>query len=198
MGEKKRRERAGSAAIERIVQELAEEGKLIEAGFAALAKMAIPPDAPPVQRREMKLAYMAGAQHLFSSILGILDPGTEATPAELRRLELINGELEAWRATMAAAAADAERGARAGRGARAAAARRRADRGDIPRQNERAGARARLAIQRRGRCVTQDLAATAKPASSSSSFRLATRLTAAQISSRTAPTGATSSPSFAR
>ncbi len=45
---------------------------------------------------ECRLAYFFGAQHLFSSIMGVLDEGTEPTEDDLRRLDLINTELAAF------------------------------------------------------------------------------------------------------
>ena len=40
---------------------------------------------------------MSGAEHLFSSIMAILDDGDEATENDLRRMELIDDEIRAWR-----------------------------------------------------------------------------------------------------
>ena len=39
---------------------------------------------------------MGGAQHLFASMLGMLDPGVEETPDDMRRMELIARELETF------------------------------------------------------------------------------------------------------
>ena len=64
-----------------VTKELTEKGKLIEAGFAAFAHFVIPKDAPTIQVREMQLAFMAGADHLFSSMMNILDPGEDPTDA---------------------------------------------------------------------------------------------------------------------
>src|SRR4051794_31213244 len=89
--------RPDQAELVALTKALADQGKLIEAGFIGLRLAAIPPDAPEVQVREMRKAYMAGAQHLFSSIMGILDPGEEPTDADMARLDLIHGELEAFR-----------------------------------------------------------------------------------------------------
>src|SRR4051794_39538532 len=94
MGEAKQRQ--DEILAERLKRELAEQGKLIEVGFAVLCATAIPSDAPEVQVREMRMAYMAGAQHLFSSILSILDPGGEPTEADLHKMDLINAELRAF------------------------------------------------------------------------------------------------------
>ena len=95
MGESKRR-RIEQAATD-LTKELTDEGKLIEAGFAAFASLVIPKDAPTIQLREMQLAFMAGAEHVWSSIMNILDPGEEPTAADLRRMDLIQRELDEWR-----------------------------------------------------------------------------------------------------
>jgi hypothetical protein len=83
--------------LERLTKRLADEGKLIEAGWVALRLQAVPVDAPSIQLQEMRMAYMAGAQHLFASMTGMLDPGPEETPDDMRRMELINAELDAFR-----------------------------------------------------------------------------------------------------
>ena len=88
------------AALE-LTKDLTDKGKLIEAGFAAFAHFVIPKDAPAIQVSEMRLAFMAGADHLFSSIISIMDAGEEPTDADLQRMDLINAELAAWRVTIA-------------------------------------------------------------------------------------------------
>ena len=78
-------------------RELADQGKLIEAGWVSMQLAMVPPDAPDVQVAEMRKAFMAGAQHLFSSIMAILDPGDdEPSEADLRRMDLISDELNAF------------------------------------------------------------------------------------------------------
>ena len=89
------------AAALGVTKELTDKGKLIEAGFAAFAHFVIPKDAPPIQLKETQLAFMAGADHLFSSIMGILDPGEEPSDADLRRMDLIHKELDDWRGRIA-------------------------------------------------------------------------------------------------
>jgi hypothetical protein len=84
-----------------VAKKLADDGKLIEAGWVGL-KFAISKDAPQVQVDEMRLAFMAGAQHLFASIMGILDPGEEPTDADLRKMDLIAAELDKVRGELAA------------------------------------------------------------------------------------------------
>ena len=80
-----------------ITKELTDKGKLVEAGFAAFRHFVIPKDASPVQVSEMRLAFMAGAEHVFSSIMTMLDPGEEPSSADLRRMDMIHREIEEWR-----------------------------------------------------------------------------------------------------
>jgi hypothetical protein len=42
----------------------------------------------------MRGAFFAGAQHLFASIMVIMDPGAEPTAADLARMSQIHEELE--------------------------------------------------------------------------------------------------------
>lgn len=83
------------AFLKRLSRELTDQGKLIEAGWISL-RLAANPSASPEQLREMRMAFFAGAQHLFVSIMTILDPGDEATQKDLDRLDLINAELQAF------------------------------------------------------------------------------------------------------
>jgi hypothetical protein len=94
MGEKEMDHRE---LLEALSKRLADEGKLIEAGWMTLRALALSPDASQVQIDEMRMAYMAGAQHLFASIMSVLDPGEEPTDADLRRMDLIEKELAAFR-----------------------------------------------------------------------------------------------------
>lgn len=82
--------------IERVERELIAQGRIIEAGWQGLRLMAVPPGAPEIQLREMRKAFFAGAQHLFSTIMRTLDPGDEPTEADMRRLDNIQAELDAF------------------------------------------------------------------------------------------------------
>lgn len=88
---------ADRAYLERLTRELADQGKLIEAGWVSLRLAAIPPNAPAIQLQEMRLAFMAGAQHLFASMIGMLDEDREPTEDDMKRMDLIHQELEAFR-----------------------------------------------------------------------------------------------------
>lgn len=82
--------------LRRLERELVDSGKLIEAGWVGLRLAAIPEDAGKTQLEEMRNAFFAGAQHLFGSIMGILDEDREPTEADLRRMSLISAELETF------------------------------------------------------------------------------------------------------
>lgn len=56
----------------------------------------LPKDAPEIQVREMRKAFMSGAQHLFASILSFMDEDREPTANDLRRMEMVSVELEAF------------------------------------------------------------------------------------------------------
>lgn len=89
----------------RITQQLADElakvasdkGKLIEVGWISALLYVVPKDAPETQVSEMHKAFFLGAQHLFSSIMSILEPGAEPTEKDLDRMTLIHNELEIFR-----------------------------------------------------------------------------------------------------
>jgi hypothetical protein len=83
--------------LEALTKRLADEGKLIEAGWVGLRLFVGLENAPPAQLDTMRLAFMAGAQHLFASMMSMMDPGTEETEADLRRMDLIHEELETFR-----------------------------------------------------------------------------------------------------
>ena len=85
---------ADRAFLQRLERELVDGGKLIEAGFVGLRLAAIPLDASAVQIEEMRNAFFAGAQHLFSSIMTILEPDAEPTDKDLERMDLIDRELK--------------------------------------------------------------------------------------------------------
>lgn len=89
--------------LERLSRELATKGKLIEAGWIGLRLAAVPLNAPPAQLGEMRTAFFAGAQHLFSSIMTIMDLGEEPTAADMFRIRLIDAELRQFIAEFGAA-----------------------------------------------------------------------------------------------
>ena len=86
--------------LQALSRRLTDDGKLIEAGFVGLRLAAIPLDAPQIQIDEMRKAFMAGAQHLFVSVMQVLDPGDGVTENDLRRMAQISAELDAFAAEL--------------------------------------------------------------------------------------------------
>ena len=88
--------------MQQLERKLADEGKLIEAGWVTLRAMWLRPDTPEFQVNDLRMAFMAGAQHLFGSMMGILDPGAEPTDADLDRMSKIDIELKMFYAELEA------------------------------------------------------------------------------------------------
>lgn len=99
MGEAKRR-RESMTALEREIEDLTHklinEGKLIEAGFVGFLLNCYPQRPTSEQHRQLHDAFMAGALHLFSSIMTTLDPGDEPTASDYQKLSKIDSELRAF------------------------------------------------------------------------------------------------------
>jgi hypothetical protein len=75
---------------------LADEGKLVEAGWLGYRASVIPPEASQIQVRETRQAFFAGATHLFFSLMHAMDPEEEPTDADEERMAKIHQELEAF------------------------------------------------------------------------------------------------------
>lgn len=82
--------------IDEASKKLTDEGKLIEVGFYGYRKFVLAHDAPKIQIDECRMAFFAGAQHLFGSIMSIMDQDREPTANDLRRMDMINTELAAF------------------------------------------------------------------------------------------------------
>lgn len=87
------------AAVDKLCQELADQGLLLEAGWKSYRLLVLPVDAPAIQLEECRVAYYAGCQHLFWALTGatFLDPGIgneEPTQRDLRRMSMIASELD--------------------------------------------------------------------------------------------------------
>jgi hypothetical protein len=81
-------------AVDALCRELTNKGKLIEAGWLSFKAIVVPANAPAVQINEMRKAFFIGAQHLFASIISIMESGTEPTEKDLNRMSQISQELD--------------------------------------------------------------------------------------------------------
>ena len=102
MGREQRANAERREAIGKIADQIAgrfiDRGKIIEMGFAEMIRQSYPDwqSMPLPQLDDLRCAFFGGAQHLLGSIMGTLDPGTEPTEQDMRRMELISHELEAF------------------------------------------------------------------------------------------------------
>ena len=83
-----------------LLQELSDRGQIIEGGWRAYELLSGLKTASEVQRNECRKAFFLGAQHLFSSVLGMLDPGSEPTDLDLERMTKLDAELRLFLAEM--------------------------------------------------------------------------------------------------
>lgn len=101
MGEAKRnterREAIGKIA-DAIAGHAVDRGMVIEFGFATMISQTYPDwqNMPKQQLDDLRCAFFGGAQHLWGSIMGFLDPGAEPTERDMRRMDLIAHELDAF------------------------------------------------------------------------------------------------------
>lgn len=87
----------GIPKTDAVAKKLTDEGKIIEAGWVGYKKMAYKPTTPPARLTEARVAFIAGAAHLFSSMMEIMDPGREEpTEADFRRMDQIEKELRGF------------------------------------------------------------------------------------------------------
>lgn len=84
------------AAVE-LTKQLTDAGAIIDGGWLGFKMACVTPDASEAQLSEMRTAFFAGAQHLYGSIMSILDPGSEPTDRDMDRMTLIHNELETFR-----------------------------------------------------------------------------------------------------
>ena len=73
------------ALLEKLSRDLAEKGKLIEAGRLVLRREELD---------EMRIAYFLEAQRLFATMLTILERGENLTQKDLHLMNLINSEVD--------------------------------------------------------------------------------------------------------
>lgn len=83
---------------------------LVKGGFALFRAQIIPVDAGQVQVDECRIAFYAGAQHVLACIMAGLDEGIEPTEDDLKRMEYLEAELDAWAVEMLARIAPAPQG----------------------------------------------------------------------------------------
>jgi hypothetical protein len=81
---------------QKLSEALVDAGKIIDGGFVGFRAIAIPERAADSEVLALRMAFFAGAQHLFSSILAVMDSDREPTARDLHRMSLIYAELETF------------------------------------------------------------------------------------------------------
>lgn len=81
--------------IEKLSKEFADKGRLIEVGWLSFRAIAVPPTASEGQVKDLRIAFFAGARHLFDSLMTIFESDDEPTETNMRRMALVNEELDA-------------------------------------------------------------------------------------------------------
>jgi len=102
MGEAKRRQERNRAVSDQIAKATADQGRLIEFGWFAAQRVLQWDGKSEAERRDLRLAFYTGAQHLWGSIMGLLDPGVVVTDDDLSRMDLIGEELDSFAREMTA------------------------------------------------------------------------------------------------
>lgn len=72
------------------------EGKLIEAGFAAFIALSFRGTPDDQQLEQLRVAFFGGAQHLWGTLVNVIDPDAEPTEADLKKMALIQSEMDAF------------------------------------------------------------------------------------------------------
>lgn len=80
--------------VDRLTKAATDNGLIVEAGFLGFRKFFMSPNASSAEVTELRVVFFAGAQHLFASIVRMLDPGSDPTKADLRRMDSIERELD--------------------------------------------------------------------------------------------------------
>jgi hypothetical protein len=86
--------------MESLCRELADQGKTIEAGWLAACLTLIPVEAPDSHVAMLRRAFYFGADHLFCSIMTIVEGHERPTEQDLGRVSAIHRELERFRRQM--------------------------------------------------------------------------------------------------
>lgn len=81
--------------IAATVRGLIDKGRVVEGGWLAYRSL-LPHNASLIQVRETRMAFYHGCSFMFQTLTRMLEDGREATDADMRRMDQINGELDAF------------------------------------------------------------------------------------------------------
>ena len=81
------------ALFQTLTKRLTDNGRLVEAGFVGF-RATMSPDVPEAQIDDMRIAFYAGAAHIFRSVGAMMDDGAEPSDTEIERMGKLNAEIE--------------------------------------------------------------------------------------------------------
>lgn len=77
---------------ERITKQLADDGLLIQSGWQIYRMMMLKLQ-PHQDADDLREAFLAGCEYVWSCMMNMLDPGTEETAADLSRMDRLHKEV---------------------------------------------------------------------------------------------------------
>ena len=85
------------AMTDELTKISADRGQIVDIGWKAYRVVMLSRHAQSAEMEEQfRYAYFSGAQHLFASIMNVLDAGQEPTARDLERMSKIHDELEGF------------------------------------------------------------------------------------------------------
>jgi hypothetical protein len=79
--------------VDALIKKASDKGQLIEVGWLSL-RLVYDPKASESQVETLREAFFAGASHVFTSIMTVMDSDREPTAQDLRRMALIQSEIQ--------------------------------------------------------------------------------------------------------
>ena len=89
------------ALVDKINAVAADSGSMVETGFAAYCAIVLP-GADKAEKDRHRIAFFAGAQHVFATLIGVMSDHDDPTPADLMRMDKLHAELETFAGDMRA------------------------------------------------------------------------------------------------
>ena len=91
------------AFVKAITTKAVDDGHLIEFGWRVMIKVTEDIIGHPEKLEGIaRDTFFAGAEFIFTTLMGVLEGGQEATEKDLDRMTSVHNELEAWRKGMEA------------------------------------------------------------------------------------------------
>lgn len=86
------------ALVDQLSKAEADRGQLVDIGWRAYRAVMLTKfnSLPADIEEQFRYAYFSGAQHLFASIMAVLDPDREPTERDMERMSKIHDELEGF------------------------------------------------------------------------------------------------------